>query len=118
MDVTVEEYEKLDSSVAMDVPAGVVTVTATVPVPGGEVADMEVSLFTVKVAELVPNCTLSAFVKPEPVIDTIVPPEGGPDFGLIEVTTLGAIPLNASPLVSTAAQKLSDEHETEVRLGL
>lgn len=52
------------------------------------------------------------------MIVTCVPPAGGPEVGLIEVTTAAAVPLKASPLVSTAAQKLSEEHDTEVRLGL
>lgn len=40
-----------------------------------------------------------------------------PDEGSIDVIVLGATPVNASPLVSTAAQKLGDEHDTEVRLA-
>lgn len=56
-------------------------------------------------------------MKPDPVIVTSVPPVGGPEVGDIEVTTLGAFAVNASPLVSTAAQKLADAQETDVRFG-
>ena len=104
-------------AVAIEVPAGVVTVTGTVPVPGGEVAVIDVSLLTVNFAESLPKCTLSAPVKPDPVIVTGVPPDGGPEVGEIELTVLGAMPLKASPFVSTAAQKLSEEQETDVRFG-
>lgn len=92
-------------ALAADVPAGVVTVTGTVPVPGGDVAVIEVSLMTLKVvATLVPKWTLLAPVNPDPVIVTVVPPVGGPEVGEMEVMTLAAMPLKASPLVSTAAQ--------------
>ena len=105
MAVTVREYEKLVLAFVADVPAGVVTVTETVPVPAGDVAVIEVSLTTLKVvATLVPKWTLLAPVNPDPVIYTFVPPLGGPEVGVIEVIALTAIPLKASPLVSTAAQ--------------
>ena len=54
-----------------DVPAGVVTVTSTVPVPAGLSAVIEVSLTTVRlVAGAVPKSTAVAPVKPVPVIVT------------------------------------------------
>ncbi len=58
-----------------DIPAGVVTVTSTVPVPAGLSAVIEVSLTTVTfVAAVVPNSTAVAPVKLVPVIVTSVPP--------------------------------------------
>ena len=54
-----------------DVPVGVVTVTSTVPVPGGLSAVIVVSLTTVKlVAGVVPKSTAVAPAKPLPVIVT------------------------------------------------
>ena len=61
-----------------DVPAGVVTVTSTVPVPAGLSAVIVVSLTTVTfVAAVVPKSTAVAPVKPVPVIVTKVPPAVG-----------------------------------------
>ena len=69
------------------VPPAVVTVTSTVPVPAGEVAVIEVALFTVKVVALFPpNFTAVAPLRFVPVMVTLVPPVVGPDVGLIEVT--------------------------------
>ena len=68
-------------------PPAVVTVTSTVPAPAGEVAVMEVALFTVKlVAAVAPNFTAVAAVKPVPVMLTIVPPAVGPLVGAMPVT--------------------------------
>ena len=68
-------------------PPTVVTVTSTVPPPGGEVAVIEVAEFTVKpVALFVPNFTAVAPVNPAPVIVTDVPPSAGPEVGAIELT--------------------------------
>ncbi len=65
--------------------------TSTVPVPGGDVAVMELSLSTVIAVALVPpNPTLVAPVNPVPVMATEVPPAGSPVFGLIAVTAGGA----------------------------
>ena len=75
------------------VPAGVVTVTSTVPEPGGEVAVIWVAVSTVNaVAGLVPNPTAVAPVKFVPVIVTDVPPAAGPDEGLTPVT-VGPAPI-------------------------
>jgi len=61
----------------------------------GDVAVIDVSLFTVKpVAFVAPNFTALAPVKPLPVIVTDVPPEAGPEVGLIDVT-VGA-PMNVN----------------------
>ena len=66
-----------------DVPAGVVTVTFTVPAPGGLMTVNVLSLTTVKlVAGAVPKSTTVAPVKPLPTIVTNVPPTLGPAAGL------------------------------------
>jgi hypothetical protein len=67
------------------VPAGVVTVTSTAPLPAGAVAVMEVELLTVKVAGLPdPKSTAVAPTKFEPVI--MVREPLGPEFGPTPVT--------------------------------
>lgn len=91
--------------------------TATSPVPGGAVAVIFVSLLTVKAADAWPKCTFSAPVNPDPEITTLVPPEAGPVVGLIAEIEPAEVPLKASPLVSTAAQKLVFAHDTDVRLA-
>jgi hypothetical protein len=69
------------------VPPAVVTVTSTVPVPGGEMAVIDVALLTPNdAAAVLPNLTAVAPVKFAPVIVTLVLPAGGPLFGEIEVT--------------------------------
>ena len=68
------------------------TVTSTVPAPGGEVAVIEVAEFTVKLVALVaPNFTAVAPVKPFPVMATDVPPSAVPDVGEIDVTVGAAV---------------------------
>ncbi len=68
-------------------PAGVVTVTSTVPVPAGLSAVIVVSFTTVTfVAAVVPKSTAVAPVKSVPVIVTSVPPAVGPLVGLRPVT--------------------------------
>jgi hypothetical protein len=64
-----------------EVPLGVVTVTATMPAAsGGDVAVMDVSEFTVKLAAATaPKYTLPAPVKALPVIVTEVPPAVVPE---------------------------------------
>ena len=69
------------------VPLGVVTVTSTVPDPGGEVAVISHSLTSVTfVAPLDPKSTVVAPVRFVPEIVTLVPPPVGPEDGLIPVT--------------------------------
>lgn len=69
------------------VPLGVVTLTSTVPDDcEGLVAEIWVSLSTVKVAPTVPNLTVVAPVKLAPVIVTDVPPLVGPLPGETELT--------------------------------
>ena len=72
-----------------DVPAIVVTVTSTVPLPAGLVAVICVSLSTVTLlAATCPKETLVAPVKLVPVMATAVPPAAGPLAGLI-LNTVG-----------------------------
>jgi len=80
------------------VPPVFVTVTSTVPaVSAGEVAVICVSVSTVNVvAGDAPKSTLVALVKPVPVMVTDVPPESGPDAGLIDVTVGAATNVNRS----------------------
>ena len=69
-----------------DVPPVVVTLMSTVPVPGGEVAVIDVAELTVKPAAAVPpKVTAVAPVKLVPVMVTVVPPAIGPTVGEIEV---------------------------------
>ncbi len=72
------------------VPPGVVTVTATAPVPAGLVAVIWVGLTTVKLAAAAePKLTAVAPVKPLPAIVTLVPPAAGPPFGVSAETAGG-----------------------------
>ncbi len=88
-----------------DVPAGVVTVTSTVPVPAGLSAVIVVSLTTVRfVAGVVPKSTAVAPVKLVPVIVTRVPPAVGPLVGLTPVT-VGA---TAAVYVKSSAEDVAD----------
>lgn len=87
-------YLKLSNGLAGLVPAGVITVTLTVPVPAGDVAVIEVAeLTTTPVAAAAPNLTAVAPVKLLPEIFTFVPPAAGPDFGDTEVTQGAAGPV-------------------------
>ncbi len=72
----------------MDVPPELATVTSTVPaVPAGLVAVIRVEELTANAgAEVLPNRTDVASVKPVPVMMTVVPPPVGPEFGLRPVT--------------------------------
>src|SRR3974390_3166279 len=80
-----------------DVPPGVVTLTSTVPVPAGEVAVMEVALWTTTlVAAMVPKWTAVAPVKAVPVIVPLVPPASGPALGATLVTVGAPIYANWS----------------------
>src|SRR5262249_17755362 len=71
---------------AAEAPRGVLTETATVPMPSaGEVAVIDVAEFTVKLAAgwPAPKVTVVApATKPVPVIVTDVPPAIGPEAGL------------------------------------
>jgi hypothetical protein len=64
------------------VPPAVVTVTSTLPIPGGDVAVIWVGLTTLNApAAAPPNLTAVAPDKLVPVIVTLVPPAAGPEFG-------------------------------------
>ncbi len=68
-------------------PASVITVTSTVPVPAGLTAVIELSFTTVKlVAATDPNSTADAPVKLVPEIVTGVPPACVPVVGVNPVT--------------------------------
>ena len=70
------------------VPAGVVTVTLTVPVPAGAVAMTDVGETTVTpVASTVPKSTVAPGSKLSPLIVTDVPPPVVPWLGETPVTT-------------------------------
>ena len=73
------------------VPAGVVTVTSTVPVPAGAIAVSEVALETTTLAPvLAPNLTLVVLAaKLVPVMVTVMPPALDPEDGLTFVTVGG-----------------------------
>ncbi len=72
-------------------PVDVVTVTSTVPapVPGGDVAVIEVPLpsTVTPLAAVPPNITVVTPVNPVPVMVTVVPPVGEPLLGETPVTT-------------------------------
>src|SRR5450759_2527280 len=76
-------YVKRSAATIRLVPSGVVTVTSTVPAPGGEIAVIELSEPTVKLDALVePNLTTVAPVNLVPVMVTEVPPVVGPVVGV------------------------------------
>jgi hypothetical protein len=75
----------------------VVTVTCTVPDPGGAMAVICVGEFTVKVVATVPNFTVVTIgTNPVPVIVTLVFPEAGPDVGEREVMVVMSMFLRES----------------------
>src|ERR1022692_4759389 len=55
--------------------------------PPGVTTEIKLSLVIAKLllAETLPNCTSVAVLKPEPAIDTFVPPLGVPELGEMEV---------------------------------
>ena len=68
-------------------PAGVVTVTSTVPAAGrGGGGDGGGRVDGEGGRRVVPKATAVAPVKPVPVMVTVVPPAAGPEVGLSEVT--------------------------------
>ena len=72
-----------------------VTVTATVPVPAGELAVIDVAELTVtEPAAVPPNLTVSPDAKPVPVIVTLVPPAVGPLVGAMPDTVGAAMYVN------------------------
>ena len=92
------------------------TVTSTGPAePEGLVTVMDESLLTVGVAAFDPKLTAVAWVKPVPVIVTVVPPATGPFDGLTFVTVgmgrnanlsdedVGLVPISVVTVTSTVA---------------
>ena len=76
---------------AVDVPYGDVTVTATVPVPGGALTVISVLLtMTTVLAGVVPKSTAAGATNPVPVRVTGVPPDSAPAGGASDVTVGGA----------------------------
>ena len=74
-----------------DVPPAVVTVTATVPVPEGEVAVIDVAESVVIVAGVAPKVTALAEPRFVPEMVTEVPPAVEPLVGEIELTVGAAV---------------------------
>ncbi len=85
------------ASVVADVPPPVVaTVTWTVPVPAGEVAEHDVEeVHETPVAAVSPNFT-DPPARFEPLMVTAVPPTSGPLSGLMEVTAGAGLYVNRS----------------------
>jgi hypothetical protein len=88
-----------------EVPAGVTTVTSTVPLPEGLVAIICVSETTViALALLAPNRTDVAPANPLPITVTVVPPPAPPLVGRIAITNGAATSppaLSAAPIISS-----------------
>src|SRR5215472_8121445 len=104
-------YLKRSNGLVGLVPAGVVTVTLTLPVPAGDVAVIEVAeLTTTPVAAAAPNLTAVAPVKLIPESVTLVPPAAGPDFGDAEVTqgAAGPVPMEYGHEVTGVVSELVD----------
>jgi hypothetical protein len=101
------------------VPAGVVTVTSTVPAAAAElVALIELALLTVKVLAAVdPNLTPIEPMKLVPVIITDVPPPEEPDLGMTDVTVGDVLPElpRMVPVLPTATQADVDAQLTASR---
>jgi len=101
-----------------------VTVTLTVPVPGGVVARSWVSLSTVnEVAAVVPKFTPVAgdVWKPLPVMVTLVPPAAGPDVGVIArqlTVTANAVGTSAAGSVSARIIRTAEPNLMNLRLNI
>ena len=98
-------YVNWSSDEVAEVPAAVVTVTSTVPVPAGLVATICVAVSLVIVAATPPKFTAVADARPVPVIVTVVPPAAGPELGLMPVT-LRAVVVPCTTLIVTVAAGL------------
>src|SRR5438477_5741787 len=99
-------YVKRAAALVALVPAGVVTVTSTVPVTAetGEVATIDVGVKDVMPALVLPNLTADAPVNPVPVMTTDVPPAVVPLPGLTPVTVGAAV---GPPQVTTMGVELA-----------
>lgn len=92
-------------------PPGVITVTCTVPVPGGLVAVISVPESTVITALTPPKSTAVALLNPLPVMVTLVPPALVPLVGEI-VVTLGDAELDdggSDGVAGPAIPRLGDD---------
>jgi len=87
-----------EEGLGLEVPDPVVTLMSTIPRgSGGEVAVIEVALFTVREeAGVVPNLTWVAPVKLVPVMVTEVPPAADPELGLTAVTVGSGVATNVN----------------------
>jgi hypothetical protein len=85
----------LSAELVPEVLSGVVTRTATVPMPPGAVAVILVAVTTVNLAATVPNSTLVAPVRFRPVTVTLV--LFGPWPGVRLVTTVTGLTTTDSP---------------------
>ena len=75
------------AAVTAEIPAEVLTVTPTVPVPAGLAAAISVpEMKMTPVAALLPNMTTAPGLKPLPVMVTLVPPAADPLAGETPVT--------------------------------
>ena len=101
------EYVYLSALVVLDVPAGVVTVTSTLPVePVGAIAVIsELLSIANDVAVLLPKLTFVAPSNSSPFIVTAVPPVVGPLVGVIEETVGGVAVFE---YVKTLAEEVVD----------
>jgi hypothetical protein len=99
------------------VPAGVVTVTSTVPAAcAGAVAWSSVAETNVTdVAGMPPNETVAPAMKCRPVIVTVVPPAAGPPVGEMPETRGTVVSTNAAPSPRSATQ--NDGCGARQRLG-
>lgn len=81
---------KVSAGPGLLVPSGVVTMMSTEPTASaGAVAVIDRSEVATNDADDMPNATMVAPVKPEPVMMTVVPPVNGPELGRTPVTVGG-----------------------------
>lgn len=83
----VRAYAKCAAGDGGEVPAGELTLTGTIPEPGGLWTRSSVSVIGVTlVASMLPNLTAVAWARLVPMMRVSVPPAAGPASGLIWVT--------------------------------
>ena len=101
-----------------------VSVTFTVPVPGGEVAVTSLDdIPFILVADAVPKYTAVGLLRLVPVMVTEVPPEAGPEVGdMAVIVGAGADGVEAVVRITmslkvypTASQKVAEIHDTPSR---
>ncbi len=93
--VGADRYWKTSPALVGEVPTELVTVTSTLPLPGGAVATITVPPLSeaaaYEVAGVDPNMTALAPPRWVPAMVTAVPPEATPNCGLIEATVGAAV---------------------------